>query len=241
MIRKKFLVLALVATLALAGCTSADTTSETTTEQESTTQRRTKKEITTKQPKTTQTTEETTTEETLIDVAAEKVFSYEGTGDDVIPDIYINDLVYVHYYHDDDGYTSVKAHHDDTYELLVSDTDGYVGDTLLLPFDSNVTFEIVASGDWKLEIYEIGASSTDTFTGVTDYVTPIFICSSSTYKIEYFGEGYFSVKGYYDNLDYDLLVNETDKYSGKVFFNQKNNYAFFEIKADDVWTISPVK
>lgn len=131
------------------------------------------------------------------------------------------------------------------YDLLVNTSDPYTGDTLLKVSEKEFTFEITSKTDWTLEIWEIGACSNDSFSGTSDAVTGLFVCTSDIYQIEYSGDRHFSVKGYYENkygkLTYDLLVNQSDPYSGKVFLKQKGNYAFFEIVGQGNWSITPVK
>lgn len=169
------------------------------------------------------------------------IHSFSGEGDDVIFDVYIESCSFVKFTCKDDRYKCVKAHHGDDYELLVNDSDPYVGSTFLEDcYDTNVMFEINATGKWTLEVYSLGFSEYDSFSGIGDYVTPIFKPSSKVYEINCPSNRYFCVKGYYGNFDYDLLVNESEPYKGKVLFKPYGDYAFFTIESHGEWSINPV-
>lgn len=170
------------------------------------------------------------------------LYSFSGKGDDVIVDVYVESGSFVKFICEDDRYKCLKAHHGDDYELLVNESDAYTGCTFLKDcYDTNVMFEINATGEWTLEIYFLGSSTTDSFSGKGDFVTPIFAPSSKVYEIKCPADRYFCVKGYYGNFDYDLLVNESEPYSGKVLFKPYGGYAFFTIESHGEWSINPVK
>lgn len=170
---------------------------------------------------------------------SEPIFSHFGSGDDVVTGMTTDSVSFAHIVHNGDGYFSVKGHHDGSYDLLASTTEPYDGITLIYPGDE-YTFEIGADGDWSIEVYKLGTSSTDTFSGNGDYVTPIFLKTSNTYEVSTTGGGYFAVKGWGDS-GYDLLVSETDdNYSGTVMFDNGEDYAFFQITASREWEIKPV-
>ena len=210
------------------------TTSEAPSEQETTTE----------QQPTTKEQEETTTEAKELDIAPKQTHTFKGSGDDVITGVKVEKVSFVRFICNGKNYTSVKAHYEDTYDLLVSAIGSYKGDNLLIPSDNEIAFEVAADGEWSLEIYELGYSSTDSFSGNTDTVTGFFKCTSDIYEITYSGTKYFSVKGYYERYDdysYNLLANETDSYSGKVFFKKKGEYAFFEITGQGEWSIEPIR
>lgn len=185
------------------------------------------------------------TEAKLTDVAPTKTHTFSGSGDDVITGVKIENISFVRYSTNGDGYNSLKAYHDDKYDLLVSEIGSYTGNTLLLPYDSEVMIEISTDGEWVLEIYTIGVCSADSFSGSSDYVTGIFESTSDVYQVDFTGDGYFSIKAYYENkygrFTYDLLVSEIDSYSGKTVLKQKGNYVFFEIEGIGNWSITPVK
>ncbi len=65
------------------------------------------------------------------------------------------------------------------------------------------------------------------------------MASSDVYEIVVNGGGHFAVKGYHEDGSYDLLVNTTDPYSGKVMFKCKDELCFFEITGERAWTITP--
>lgn len=168
----------------------------------------------------------------------EPFFTYSGTGDDIVSGAKTESASYAHITHEKNGHFSVKGYYGDDSDLLINTTDSYDGTTLLFP-NQEYRFEVSAKGDWTIELYKIGTSSTDSFSGNGDCVTPIFLKTSDVYEITTNGGGHFSIKGWGNN-DYKLLVNTTEEnYSGKVMFNSKDDYAFFEIKANREWEIKP--
>lgn len=170
----------------------------------------------------------------------EPFFCYSGNGDDVVNSgIKTEAVSFAKIKHNGDGHFSVKAHCGSSYDLLVNTTDPYDGTTLLMP-NNEYVFEVSAKGEWTIELYKLGTSSTDSFSGNSDFVTPIFLKTSEVYEVKTSGRGHFSIKGW-GNYDYDLLVNTTDEnYSGKIMFNNGEKYGFFEINADRDWSIIPV-
>lgn len=173
-------------------------------------------------------------------ISEEPYFSYKGIGDDVVTGVVVEKESYAHITSNDTHYFSVKGHYGGSYDLLVSTTDAYDGDTLVFA-GNEYTFEVSGRGEWTIELYELGTSSEDSFEGNSDYVTPLFLSSSDIYEVETVGKGYFSVKGWIDGK-YDLLVSTTDEnYSGKVMFDSKNKYAFFEITGGREWSIKPIE
>lgn len=177
--------------------------------------------------------------ETLYDfIPTEPYFSYSGSGDDVITEVMTDSYSSLKFVCKDNRHKAIKAHYNDTYDLLVNSTEPYSGYTLLFP-ETEYIIEINADGPWDIEIYNIGSASNDKFSGIGDWVSPIFISSSDVYEIIAEGGGHFAVKGYYGYGDYDLLVNTTDSYTGKVMFKQKGEYCFFEIMGERNWSIQP--
>mgnify|MGYP001098426879 FL=1 len=168
-------------------------------------------------------------------------WTYSGSGDDIVTGFNsTKSFSIAHIVNDGNGHFAVKAHYDNKYDLLVNTTELYDGMTLIYP-QKEYTFEITGRGDWKIEVYEMGVSTAEEFSGNGDFVTPIFLKNTDVYEISAKGKGHFAVKGWTDN-GYQLLVNTTDEdYSGKVMFKDKEKYAFFEITASGEWRISPVK
>lgn len=186
-------------------------------------------------------TEEEQKEMALEDMEGEIYYNYSGSGDDVVTGLTSdNGYSVAHIKHNGTGYFSVKGHYDDSYDLLASTTDPYDGFTLIYP-NKEYTFEVTAKGEWEIEITSMGISSVDEFSGSGDFVTAIFAPTSETYEVSSSGTGYFAIKGWTDK-GRDLLVSTTDDdYNGKVMFNNKGEYAFFEITAEREWEIKPVK
>lgn len=175
---------------------------------------------------------------------SEPFFSVSGSGDDVVTGLYTEYVSFLKVTHSGDGHFAVKAHYgdDSDYDLLINTTEPYNGGQTLLFSGREYTLEITSKGDWSVEAYQIGTSSTDSFSGAGDIVTPIFIPTSEVYEIEAEGAGHFAVKGWSATTGrYDLLVNTTDSYSGAVMFNHPEEYCFFEITGERNFTITPRK
>lgn len=185
-------------------------------------------------------TEASTEPETKIsDVAQESFFTYSGSGDDVVSGLTTgNSICCLKFTCTGDGHKAVKGHFGDSYDLLVNTTNSYTGYTLLYP-NQEYTLEITAKGAWTAEALTIGYSTTDSFSGQGDWVSPIFIASSDTYSIVAEGGGHFLVRGYHNDGSYDLLVNTINPYSGNVMFKNKGEYSFFEITGERNWNIQP--
>lgn len=178
----------------------------------------------------------------LLDIQPTLKQSYKGNGDYVITDVFVETGSIMKFSCSDNRHKSVKAHHSDTYELLVNSSQNYSGTTFLEDcYDTTVDFEITANSDWVLEIYKLGSSSTDSFNGNGDFVTPMFSASSKVYEIIYNGNRHISIKGYYGNYNYDLLMNEIGEYSGRVYFTPDDNICFFVIETEGEWSIRPIK
>lgn len=165
-------------------------------------------------------------------------FEYSGSGDDVVTGLVVESNSFLRVKNTGGGHFAVKAHHGDRYDLLVNTVAPYEGDTLLLPY-GEYTLEVSASGAWTADAFALGTSSSDTFSGAGDFVTPIFISSSDVYEITAPGGHHFAVKGYYGDGRYDLLVNTADDYSGKVMFKHKGERCFFVVAGEREVTITP--
>lgn len=171
----------------------------------------------------------------------EPYFVYNGSGDDVITGVFVNDTSYAHIVKkSDSGYFGVKGYYGDDYDLLVNTTSSYDGTTILVA-NQEYDFEVNATGDWTLEIYKHGYTDQKSFSGCSDFVTPIFYKSDNVYEVTSTGSGYFVVKGY-SAEGRELLINTTaDDYSGKVMFSTDNGWAFFVVQTEREWSIKPVE
>jgi hypothetical protein len=177
---------------------------------------------------------------TLNDYAfQESFFSYSGSGDDIVSGLSVEHYSFLKVVHLGSGHFAVKAHYDDTYDLLINTTDPYDGGCTLLFPGTEYMLEVKADGKWTVEAFRVGTSSTDTFEGTGDVVTPVCVSTSNIYEIIADGRGHFAVKGYYEDGSYDLLVNTTDPYSGKVMFKNDGGLCFFEITGERDFTITP--
>lgn len=175
---------------------------------------------------------------------SEPFFAVSGSGDDVVDGFTADYLCYVHVERPGSKHFSVKAHHGSAYELLANTTEENFSGDFFVGSGEAYTFEVNATGDWKIEAYYIGTSSSDAFSGKGNVVTAITNSTSDAYRIESSGAGHFSVKVYYQNklfgLTYDLLVNTTDKdYSGTVMSKTKGGQVFFVIEGERDWSITP--
>lgn len=102
------------------------------------------------------------------------VWSYSGKGDDVVTGFKSDGYYYVlKVYHNNKGHFAIKGYYGEKsydYDLLINTTDPYIdGKTLLKP-NREYTFEVTAKGDWKMDIYSLELSDTDSITAKGDYV-----------------------------------------------------------------------
>lgn len=170
----------------------------------------------------------------------ESFFSKTGSGDDIVTGLVVENYSYLKVTANSaNRHFAIKAHYDNTYDLLINTTSAYNGGATLLYPEREYTLEITGTGNWTVEAFKLGTSSTDKFSAKGDYVSPIFVCSSDVYEIDAPGGGHFAVKGYHDAGGYDLLVNTTDSYSGKVMLKQKGELCFFEVTGEREFTITP--
>ncbi len=176
------------------------------------------------------------------------VFTYSGSEEDVISGVTTDAISYAHIVFNGDAYFSVRGLYDDTSDLLVSAAEPYDGITLLFP-NKEYTFDVtlIGQGDWTIEVYRLGTSSTDTFSGKGDFVTPIFKKTSNLYEvtvtsektIEEYSEESTYLRGWTDS-GYELLVCTRPNGEFELLFDSGEEYAFFEIKSEDEWEIKPV-
>ncbi len=177
------------------------------------------------------------------ELPSESFFSYSGSGDDVVVGLNTTGYSFLKATNAGNHHFSIWAYYgEDDRDLLVNTSDPYIeGCTLLLP-NEEYTLEVSATGEWSIEAYEIGTSSTDQFSVSGDYVTPLFLSTSDVYEVTSSGGGHFSIWAYTSDGDRDLLVNTSDDdYSGKVMLKCKGEYCFFEINSERDVTIQPVQ
>lgn len=174
--------------------------------------------------------------------STEPFFTASGSGDDVITGLSPEYVSFLKVNHAGSGHFAVKAHYGNgnDYDLLINTAEPYNGGRTLIFANRDYTLEITAKGDWSVDAYSLGTSSTDSFSDSGDVVTQIFIPSSNVYEITAPGGGHFAVKGWSVTKGrYDLLVNTTDDYSGTVMFNHPGELCFFEITGERDFTITP--
>lgn len=213
------LLLALLLCLSLVACSSEEPTTEPTATPTAETK-----------PEPTETTES---------AEPQVVFEASGTGDDVVTGYSTDTARTIEFTHSGEGYFSVWAHGEDD-QLMVSAIDNYTG-KVLLKTGGDLSFEISASGDWTMKVYDtVGNSDTDTFGGSSDFITPISISSSGSYDVTCDGDGYFSVWAYSPD-GAKLLVSDTAPYEGTVYLGLEGEQVFFEISSTGNWTISPAE
>lgn len=193
-----------------------------------------------------ETSPETTkpTTETISDSPHALQSTHSGTGDSVLQSIKVTSPSLFRFSTRDDSHHDVKAYYGDgeyEYDLLVNSSDPYTGSTYLLP-DRTYDILIHCADAWTAEIYTVGYTDKTSFSGQGDHVTEIFQPETKYYEITYIGDDYFSVKQRYGTgaYDYELLVNETDPYSGTVRLAYPDDLCFFEITGEEgSWTITP--
>lgn len=172
--------------------------------------------------------------------------THSGTGDSVLQTIKVTSPSLFRFSTQDDSHHDVKAYYGDgeyEYDLLVNSSDPYIGSTYLLP---NRTYDILihCAEAWTAEIYTIGYTNKTSFFGQGDHVTEIFQPETKYYDITYTGDDHFSIKQRFGTgeYDYELLVNETDPYSGTVRLAYPDDLCFFEITGEEgSWTITPAE
>lgn len=168
----------------------------------------------------------------------EPFFSCTGTGDDVIQGLHTDDYSFLKVTHLGNGHFSVWGHHGDKSDLLINTTSPYNQGCTLLEKGQEYTLEIGSKGEWVAEAYRLGTSSSTSFYGSGDCITPIFVAETDIYEIEAEGDGHFAVWGHHEDGSRDLLVNTADTYSGKVMFRgATGKHTFFEITGERDWTI----
>lgn len=167
-------------------------------------------------------------------------FSYKGNGDDVVTGVMVDTTSCAHIKNSGTGHFAVKGYYGNERELLVNTTKAYDGEVLLAG-GYEYDFEVNAKGEWMIEICEQASTTAKSFSGNSDFVTPVFFKTDNVYEVTTVGDGHFSVKGW-SLGGYDLLVNTTEKdYSGKIMFNTDEPLAFFEIDAEREWSIKPAE
>ncbi len=182
----------------------------------------------------------------LSDVPGTLIYSTSGAGDSIVQSISVESPSYCVFTTNDDRHHAVKAWYGDgdfDYELLVNSSSPYSGRTYLTEFGT-YDFEITCTSEWKLEIFTIGTTVETSFSGKGDYVTDIFQPDTKYYNITYTGSDHFAVKQRYgtDEYDYELLVNETEPYSGTVRLSNIDSPCFFEITGEEgTWIITPAE
>lgn len=170
--------------------------------------------------------------------------THSGTGDSVLQTIKVTSPSLFRFSTQDDSHHDVKAYYGDgeyDYDLLVNSSDPYTGSTYLHP-DRTYDILIHCADAWTAEIYTVGYTDKTCFSGQSDHVTEIFQPETKYYDITYTGDDHFSVKQRFGTgeYDYELLVNETDPYSGTVRLAYPDDLCFFEITGEEgSWTITP--
>ena len=142
-----------------------------------------------------------------------------------------------------------KDHRDEAvYFALVDTSKGNYNGDLFVNLSSDYSLDIKSDGEWSVEAYYIGESSTDTFSGQGSTVTPACISTRRTYRIEAEGDiGSLVIQAFYEDkrlgLNYHLLVNTHDvNYKGNVKANLRGEKIFFVIKCapGTKWSIRPI-
>lgn len=134
------------------------------------------------------------------------------------------------------------------YDLLVNTTEPYEGVRLVdywsfLGSEEQTTrLEVKATGSWKIEIRPLSSARTvsnhSQISGSSDEVLLVNGNPGKATITGNAGSHYFGVKAYYgQSAMHDLLVNETDPYSGTVMFS-KPNPRVLEVTASDPWVIA---
>lgn len=184
-------------------------------------------------------------------IVKEKPLIFNGFGDSVISNINIpkgNYTATITF--DSDSYNSVKLYYGDDeydYDLLAGEIDDYSGTTLIEETRehgiNNGSLVVNCEGAWTVRIEKLVGTSTFPLNGFGSVVTGLFdgIGHDEMYEISFDSDSHNSVKIYEYNggyFDYDLLVNESEPYHGKVMAKtEKGKKYFFVITSDGSWSI----
>lgn len=166
--------------------------------------------------------------------------SFSGYGDDIVEIPSIEDG-YAFYIEGNRGsrHFSVKAYDisGDYLELLVNTTEVYKGTTLDPSLTTRI-LEVNAEGSWKIQLVPLysleSVTRGRTFMGEGDSVVLVKDPGMTASITGNAGEHHFSIWSY-GETGRDLLVNTTDRYSGKVML--RNDPFLFVISAEGSWTI----
>jgi len=122
-------------------------------------------------------------------------------------------------------------------DLLVNKIGNYTG-TVLMQGAGTHDLNIMADGDWRIEIKPIQSTGAVSFSGKGDYVTPAFTMpSNKKWKFTHDGSGNFIVIAV-SSTGKDYVVNKIGAYSGKQIVDIKTKEAaFFQVIADGKWSI----
>ena len=164
---------------------------------------------------------------------------YSGSGDYVLSNIEMPKSVYTaHITHSGSRNFAIWAYSNNNTDkdLLVNTIGNYDG-VVLLPQDTPISLNISADGAWTVTIEQITTTTDTTFTGVGDYVTPIFQGTTGAYKITHNGSHNFVVRCITNERSH-LIVNEIGSYEGvQMVEMDSSGIALFEINADGAWSI----
>lgn len=166
-----------------------------------------------------------------------------GTGDSVIDFINPFEMGVIHITGNASGrFFAVKAYTDDgQYDLLVNTGDPYDG---FRPLDfgrkHTTRFEVMATGDWKIELLPITSAHLmvipGEISGKGDDVILLLRGNFTPDLAKITGNAssrFFAVKSYGQSTD--LLVNTGDPYEGTVVLS--SDVIVLEVMASDSWTI----
>lgn len=168
--------------------------------------------------------------------------TYTGSGDDVIEIAPFSDTLYVFEISGNDAERNfiVKTYNGDGEygELLVNTLDKYHGITMDSNFDVSA-IEVKATGDWTItqrSIYDLDVMQAgQTYNGTGDSIVLVKGGGSTATITGNDAERNFVVWAYNAQGRRSLLVNELDKYSGKVVAKDP---IIFHISAVGDWSIA---
>lgn len=163
-----------------------------------------------------------------------------GSGDCVLTDVMIpNGGLFTITFSGDNITNATTYDKNDKIDYLLSNYGSYYG-TILLKGDSPLTIEVSAKGTWSWELQEVSSTTQTSFSGSSDYVTPMISCSSGTWEINYDGDGVFFVSGLTANGTI-FVVSNYGKYNGQKYIKvPTGSYILFEITADAPWSLKKI-
>jgi len=171
-----------------------------------------------------------------------KTITFNGSGDDVVEfDLQDNAYYLIHVVGNAESrHFALKAYDESgRYDLLINTTDEYNGKVFDKSFNKN-TLVVDAKGEWAIEVLDLFKASTsigqgETVEGKGDDVL-LVTSYGKTFTFKHYGEHHVAVKVFDNRMSYDLAVNDSGNYEGKLLLGK--NPTIITVEADGEWEIT---